>query len=253
MSEKELPLTDAPNKEGAADSTHSDGAAASTDPQEETQAQLKEAYERARDDLRATADRLKNEIENIDAEEISKSATAWIKENPGLSFALVVGAGIIAGKAISSLTQPDPPPSLRDRVLSKTGEFSSSARSAASVAADRFSQEAKVQGEHLANRLHEAKGSMNSNAHVLGQLLAEQAGHLGDSASDKTNQVISSFTNAAERAADSLQVAAKDLAKSAKKYKKSTPKGFFPFMQASKTLVSAFIIKQLSDWVRKRG
>ena len=252
MSEKELPLTDTPNNKGAAGSSGTEGAAV-PDAEEITQQHLKEAYERARDDLRATAERLKAEIENIDAEEISKSATVWIKENPALAFALVVGAGIVAGKAISSLSSPEPPPTLRDRMVNKTGELSHSAKNAASYAADRLSQQAKVQGEHLASRLHEAKGTMGNNANLLGQLLAEQANHLGDSATVKTNQVISSFTNAAERAADSLHVAAKDLAKSAKKYKKSTPKGFFPFMQAAKTLVSAFIFKQLSDWVRKRG
>ena len=252
MSEKELPITDAPNAGGAADSSKA-GNTASPGSDEGSQEHLKEAYERAREDLRATAERLKAEIENIDAEEISKSATAWIKENPGLAFTLVVGAGILAGKAISSLSRPEPPPSLRDRMLSKTGELSSTAKNAASYATDRLSQQAKSQGEHLVNRLHEAKGSVGNNAHLLGELLAEQANQLGVSASDKTNQVISSFTNAAERAADSLHVAAKDLSKSAKKYKKSTPQGFFPFMQAAKTLVSAFIFKQLSDWVRKRG
>ena len=252
MSEKELPLTDKPNKEGPADTANANNA---TSPgiEEDTQQHLKEAYERARDDLRATAERLKAEIENIDAEEISQSATVWIKENPGLAFALVVGAGILAGKAITSLSRPVQPPSIRDRVLSTTGELSNSAKNAASLAAVKLSQQAKVQGEHLANKMHEAKGTVGNNAHLLGQLLAEQANNLGVSASDKTNQLLSSFTNAAEQAADSLHVAAKDLSKSAKKYKKSTPQGFFPFMQAAKTLVSAYIFKQLSDWVRKRG
>ena len=252
MSEKELPLTDAPNKAGAADANNAEQANM-TGSDDDTQKHLKEAYERAREDLRATAERLRAEIEHIDAQEISKSTTAWIKENPALSFALVVGAGILAGKAISSLSQPEPPPTLRNRVLTKTGALSNSAKSAAAAAADKLSQQAKLQGGQLANRLHDAKGTMGNNAHLFGQLLAEQAGHLGESASDKTNHIISSFTNAAERAADSLHVAAKDLSKSAKKYKKSTPQGFFPFMQAAKTLVSAFIFKQLSDWVRKRG
>lgn len=252
MSEKEIPLSDAPSKDGANESSKTQGAAV-PNPEEETHKHLKEAYERARDDLKATAERLKEEIEHIDAEEISKSATAWIKENPGLAFAVVVGAGIVAGKAISSLSRPTPPPTLRERMLSRTGEFSDTAKTAAAIAADKLSQQAKMQGEHLAHRLHDVKGAMGSNAQVLGQLLADQANTLGGSASEKTNQLISSFSTAAERAADSLHVAAKDLAKSAKKHKKSTPQGFFPFMQAAKTLVSAFIFKQLSDWVRKRG
>ena len=252
MSEKELPLTDASLKEGADNINDAQGAAhPGTD--EETHKQLKEAYERAREDLKATAERLKTEIENIDTEEIGHSVTTWIKDNPGLAFALVVGAGIVAGKAISSLSSSEPPPSLRNRVMSRTGELSQSAKSAASVAADKLSQQAKVQGELLANRLHDTKDVMGTNAHALGQILASQANTLGDSASVKTNQMISSFSSAAERAADSLHVAAKDLAKSAKKYKKSKPSGFLPFMNAAKTVVSAFILKQLSDWVRTRG
>ena len=247
MSEKESPLTDSPEKEVISDTQSSSNA------EELDRQHLKEAYERAREDLKATAERLKTEIENIDAEEISQSATAWIKENPALAFALVVGTGIVVGKAITSLSKPEPAPTLRDRVKAGTDQFSQSAKHAASIAADRLSEQAKLQGSHIASKLHEARGSLNNNASTLGNILNDQAHHLGEVASAKTNHIITSFSDAAERAADSLHDAAKDLSKSAKKYKKSTPKGFVPFAQATKTLISAYVLKQLSDWIRKRG
>ena len=78
MSEKESPLTDSPEKEVKSE------APASSEAEELNRQHLQEAYERAREDLKATAERLKQEIENIDAEEISQSATMWIKENPAL-------------------------------------------------------------------------------------------------------------------------------------------------------------------------
>ena len=247
MSEKESPLTDTPD-EGVASENQSPA-----DADELNRQHLKEAYERAREDLKATAERLKTEIENIDAEEISQSTTLWIKENPALALALVVGAGIVVGKAVTSFSKPAPPPSLRDRVKAGTENISLSARNAANIAADRLSEKAKVQGAHLASRLQDVKGNLNENAASFGNILNDQAHQLSEVASVKTNHIISSFSDAAERAADSLHVAAKDLSKSAKKYKKGSPKGIVPFAQASKTLISAYVLKQLSDWIRKRG
>ena len=157
------------------------------------------------------------------------------------------------GKAITSLSKPKPAPTLKDRVRVGSEHLSQSARNAANRAADRLSEKAKIQGAHLATRLHEVKGNLSENASSFGHILNDQAHHLSEAASEKTNHIISSFSDAAERAADSLHIAAKDLSKSAKKYKKSAPKGVVPFAKATKTLVSAYVIKQLSDWIRKRG
>ena len=217
------------------------------------QERLKEAYERAREDLKVTAERLKSEIDKIDTEEISRSTTAWIKENPGLSFFIAIGIGIAAGKVVSSMVKSDPPPSLRDRMAAKTGHLAHSAKYAAGYAADRLSEQMKGKGEEVAHRIHDLKGNLNTNAEVLGSTLAEHASHLGVSANEKTNQILTSFTEAAEKAADSLHVAARDLSKSAKKYKKSNVNSSSSLIQAAKTIFSAFIFKHLSDWIRNRA
>ena len=253
MSDKETPLKEESKEtiaNTAAKTAGSDPAASPTGADDAAEQQLlKEAYERAREDLKVTADRLKREIDNIDTEALGQSTSNWIRENPGLSFLIAVSVGMVAGKAISTWVKSDPPPTMRQRVAQKTGHIANSARFAAGQAADRLSKEARLKREKVHEQLNALKGSVDNE--LLGQLLAEHAQQFGTVANEKTQHVLTHFTDAAERAADSLHVAAKDLSKSAKKYKKSNTNTVNSLTQAAKTILSAYVFKRLSDWFKK--
>ncbi len=262
MAKKQQPATDQPPEEVP---TESPATAAAEQPAEsEAPAndesdmlnELREAYEQARTELKQTSDKLRSELKKIDIEEAGEKAKTWVKENPGLAFFLAVGAGMLVGRAITKAVEPPPPPRLTDRVRDKSSYLADSARQLAGDTMDRLSTQAAVTGEQMADRVrsgvHSAKGAALEQAGVLGEVVNRRAGELGATAAEKTDELISSFSDAAERAADSLQVAARDLSKSMRKHKRA-PKNFIEaVMHTAKTVVGAFVFKRLSDWLRER-
>ncbi len=245
-------MTDTPKEEEAAH----EGASSETPSAEEqasVQHEVKEAYEKARDELKATAERLRKEIDQIDTQKIGKSVTTFIQENPGLSLFLALGAGIVAGKVIANMTKEDPPPTLSERVRANTERLAQSARHAAGEAAGRLAVEAREKGGQVGQQLHTVRDSLHARAGSIGTTLSEHAGQLSESATQRANTMISLFSDAAERAADSLHDAAKDLSKSARKYKKASTNTVGSLSQAAKTIFSAYVFKLLSDWIRKRA
>ncbi len=214
--------------------------------------ELREAYEQARIDLKQTSDRLRSEINKIDLEEAGEAAKTWVKDNPGLAFFMAVGAGMFVGRALTKALEPPPPPSFSQRAREKSSHLSNATRQFAGDAVDRFSAQAASAGEQMADRVRAARGSIYDRAGSLGDLINQRAGDLGHVANEKTSELISSFSDAAERAADSLQVAATDLSKSVKKQKSEASSLYESLLQSAKTVFSAFVFKRISDWIRTR-
>ncbi|MEM8485495.1 MAG: hypothetical protein AAF564_08085 [Bacteroidota bacterium] len=214
--------------------------------------ELREAYEQARVDLKQTSDRLRSEINKIDLEEAGDAAKTWVKDNPGLAFLMAVGAGMVVGRALTKALEPPPPPSLSQRARQKSSYLTNSARQFAGDTVDRFSAQAAAAGEQMADRVRSTRGSIYDRAGSLGDLINQRAGDLGHVANEKTGEIISSFSDAAERAADSLQVAATDLSKTIKKQKGEASSLYESLLQSAKTVFSAFVFKRISDWIRTR-
>ena len=224
----------------------------SGDEPQDTIEDVREAYENAAGELKEAAERLRDEIKNIDLEKVGDSAKTWVKENPSLAFFLAVGAGMLVGRALTKAFEPPPPPSLSDRVQRRAQALGGSVRHFAGDTADRLSRHAHEAGEHVADRLRDVRGAVNERRGNWSDLISHHAGDLGASASEKTSELVASFSDAAERAADSLQVAARDLSKSIKKRKKSPENFLDALAHAAKTVFGAFIFKRLSDWIRER-
>ena len=214
--------------------------------------ELREAYEQARIDLKQTSDRLRSELNKIDLEEAGETAKTWVRENPGLAFFMAVGAGMFVGRALTKALEPPPPPSFSQRAREKSSYLSNSARQFAGDAVDRLSAQATAAGEQMADRVRTTRGSIYDRAGALGDLINQRAGDLGHVANEKTGEIISSFSDAAERAADSLQVAATDLSKTIKKQKGEASSLYDSLLQSAKTVFSAFVFKRISDWIRTR-
>lgn len=221
-----------------------------TQSDQELMDELRDSYEKAREELRRSADKLRTEINKFDMEEAGDKARTWVKENPGLAFFMAVGAGMLVGRALTKAFET-PPPTFSERARKQSGILAQSARKAAGDVVDRLSVHASSAGEQMADKMRVMRGSVSERAEGLGDLLHQRAGELGQTASVKTNELISSFSSAAERAADSLQEAAQGLTESVKNQK--SPAGFVEaFMQTARTVFSAFVFKRLSDWVRER-
>ncbi len=214
--------------------------------------ELRESYEQARIDLKQTSDRLRNELNKIDLEEAGETAKTWVRENPGLAFLMAVGAGMFVGRALTKALEPPPPPSFSRRAREKSSFLTNSARQFAGDTVDRLSAQAASAGEQMADRVRNTRGSIYDRAGSLGDLINQRAGDLGHVANAKTSEIISSFSDAAERAADSLQVAATDLSKTVKKQKGEASSLYESLLQSVKTVFSAFVFKRISDWVRTR-
>lgn len=241
MSKEEQPETEASKEQTSSDQQT-----------EDMLDELRDAYEKARIDLKETTDKLRAEIRKIDVEEAGDKAKAWVKENPGLAFFMAVGAGMLVGRALTKAMEPPPPPSLVDRARSKSSYLADSARQFAEGAVDRLSTHAAVAGEQVADRVRNARGTVYDRAGAIGETLNKRASAVGDTASEKAEELMSSFSDAAERAADTLQVAARDLAKSVKKQKKSPQNLYEAALHTVRTVFGALVFKRLSDWLRER-
>ena len=213
---------------------------------------MRDAYESAAGELKEAAEKLRSEIKNIDVQEVGDSAKTWVKENPGLAFFLAVGAGMLVGRALTKAIEPSPPPGLADRARRRANDIAETARHYAGDTANRLSQHAYETGEQVADRVRDFRDSANDRRGILGDVISRRAGDLGNVATEKAAGLMSSFSDAAERAADSMQLAARDLSKSIKK-RKGTPENFLDAMShAAKTVLGAFVFKRLSDWIRER-
>ncbi len=214
--------------------------------------EVRQAYERARTDLKETTDRLRTELKNIDVEQVGESAKNWVKENPGLAFFLAVGAGMLAGRAITKALEPPPPPSFRERARQSTSRWADSARHLADDTQDRLARQAMDAGAQVADRVKSVRGTLHDRTSNLTDVLQQRTNDLSSIATEKAGDLIASFSDAAERAADSLQYAARDLSKSIKKKKKTQLGLWESLAQASKTVFGAFVFKRLTDWIRER-
>ncbi len=261
MAKKKEPATDQPAEVTAPqDSTRQDSAPQESVTPESTAEEkegdmlheLRDAYEQARVDVKQTTYKLRSELSKIDVEEAGQAAKTWVKDNPGLAFFMAVGAGMLVGRALTKALEPAPPPSLSERARRRSNALADSARHFAGEAVDSLSTHAASAGEHMADRVRTARGSVYDKAGSLSELINQRAGDLGATASEKTGEIISSFSDAAERAADSLQVAALDLSKTIKKNKKTPQSLYESLMNTAKTVFGAFVFKRVSDWIRER-
>lgn len=214
--------------------------------------EVREAYQTAVNELKEATNRLRTEIQKIDMEQVGESAKDWVKENPGLALFLAIGAGMLVGRAVTKALEPPPPPRLSERARRHAYELAGTTRRMAGDTAERLSRHAHDVGEQVADRLHELRHTVHDRGEAFGERIARRAGDLGSLASEKTDHLVASFTNAAERAADSLQVAARDLSKSLKKRRKSPENFLDALTYAAKTVFGAYVFTRLSDWIRER-
>ncbi len=241
MAKKDQSVTEQPEQDSA-----------ESQDQGELLHELRDAYEQARVDLKQTTNKLRNDLAQIDFEEAGDKAKTWVKENPGLAFFVAVGAGMLFGRALTKALEPPPPPTLSERAKARSNYLVDSARQFAGDTVDRLSTHASSAGEHFADRVRTARGSVYDKAGSLGGLINERANDLGAVATEKTGELISSFSDAAERAADSLQVAARDLSKTMKRQKAAPQSLYETLVHSVKTVFGAFVFKRISDWLRER-
>ncbi len=213
--------------------------------------EAREAYERARDELSETAERLREEISSIDAQQVADNAKTWVKENPGLSVLLAVGAGILLGKAVSDVMRKDPP-TLSERLRSESGRLLHDARRYAGRTGASVSRRVEETGEHLAEHARALGDQVQRQASLLSDQIAEQRGELTSEGMRRTQDWIASVSGSAERAARSLQDAARDLSSSASQRIPDRLPAWDGLSNIVKSIFGAVAFKKISDWIKER-
>ncbi len=203
---------------------------------------LQQTFEKAQQQLSGAVTRLREEAANVDFEGARTRAKSWVEENPTLSVAAAIGAGLLIGKALGSALTPEPP-TLKKRALKQ---------------AARVQRYASDLSEELAQRAARAGGAIAAGGAVAAAAAsrkAQQVGHVvAENAADLGGRVV----GYAEEVLDDVQGATKDtrkqFKKKTKKARKQADRGIDfagSLLDAARTAVAAVVVKKITDWTRR--
>lgn len=225
--------------------------------------ELTNAYNRARDELNEAIRNVRTELSRIDIDQARRRATSWVDENPTLAVFLGIGAGILAGRALSSAMHPEPPPlperaRRRAELLAREGgeyasglgaviatqiaravheagdagafaakrggEVAESVGKKARTLGDDVSHRAEKVGKELSKRAEKAGRDISKKAERAGRDASYRARELGDTLSTRADDFADTLTLGASRSFHELEDAAHDLSKTIKKKSKTAKK-----------------------------
>lgn len=222
-------------------------------------------YDRARRELNEAVQTLRAEVAQLDLAQTRARAERWVDENPTLTLFLGIGAGLLAGRLLSSAFRPAPPPPLHVRARHRAGDLAeqamgfasgmgavvaSQAARAAHQARDtgtRVSHQAAIFGEELARR-----------AEAAGAAFSERTDDWTDVVSHRASEAVHAASEAARRSADQLHDASGDARKHLRKQSKKVRRQVHTGLQfadtvaaAARTAVAAVVIKKVNDFIKK--
>ncbi len=204
--------------------------------------QLNETFEKAQKQITDTVARLREEAANVDFDQARVRARSWVEENPTLSVAIAVGAGLLVGKALGSALTPEPP-TLKKRALKQAQRVQ---RYAVDLGGD-LAHRAALAGGALAAGGAAAASAASHKAQQVGHVVTERAADVGGRVATYTDGVL-----------DTMQDATKDtrkqLKKKTKKARKSAEHGIDfagALVDTARTAVAAVVVKKITDWTRK--
>jgi len=240
--------------------------------------ELTRAYERARDELNEAVRTLRAELAKIDLEQARARARTWIDENPTLAVFLGVGAGILAGRLLSSAFRPEPPPvSVRarkraDRWIGEAGDYAGElstalayhlgkAAKAAGEAGDYVAHHGADVADRVARRARQAGEDLSRRAEHLGHEFSHRASVAGRDVSKRTEDAAHALAASTSRSVHELEEAAEDLAKTLKKKSKAVRKKVgkggsnshgLPdtALSAAQAALAATVVKKVNDWMK---
>ena len=225
--------------------------------------ELTNAYNRARDELNEAIRNVRAELARIDFDQARRRATSWVDENPTLAVFLGIGAGILAGRALSSAMHPEPPPlperaRRRAQLLAREGgeyagdlgaviakqiaraiheagdagafaakrggEVAESVGRKARTIGDDVSHKAEKVGKDLSKRAEKAGRDLSKKAERAGRDASHHARELGGTLSTRADDLADALTLGASRSFHELEDAAHDLSKTIKKKSKTARK-----------------------------
>lgn len=200
------------------------------------------AYERARQEMNEAVRALRAEIERIDLAQARARVQSAVEQNPTLAVFLGIGAGILLGRALSQALRPAPPP-LRVRARRNAMDLAEQARGfAAGIGA--------VIAQQAASAAHEAQKQgaiVSKHARVLGDEVARRAHEAGVILADRTGDWSERISEAAHDVQKSVQKKAKQVRKKVgrkRTFAEAT-------MDALGTAAAAVALERVSKWIKK--
>lgn len=203
---------------------------------------LQQTFEKAQQQLSSAVAKLREEASNVDFDQARVRAKTWVEENPTLSVAVAVGAGLLIGKALGSALTPEPP-TFKKRAYKQAQRMQ---HLAAGLSEDLAQRAARAGGAVLAGTTA-AAAVASRKAQEVGHVVAEGAQNLSHRAVDYAEDVL-----------DQVQDVTKD---GRKQFKKKTKKArrqaehrldfAGSLLDAARTAVAAVVVKKITDWTRK--
>ncbi len=291
MEEQDKAGVDQPYPDGnvRAESTGDESAEESSAARRRQLDELTQAYERARDELNDAVRSLRAEVARIDLEQARTRARSWVDENPVLAVFIGVGAGIVAGRLLSTAFHSEPK-TLSDRARYRADELrgraggladelgaalayqlSRAARSAGDAGgyvahrgadvAETVSKRAREVGEDVSERARHAGKEFSRRAENVGRDVSRRTIHWSEDASRRAEEIAEGLADSTAHSVRVLEEAtdelSKTLKKSSKKARKKAKKRADRGLQfsdtvanAARTAVAAVVVKKVSDWMR---
>lgn len=182
--------------------------------------ELTDAYNRARDELNDAVRIVREELARVDFDQARRRARSWVDENPTLAVFLGMGAGILAGRLLSSAMHPEPPPlseraRRRAQVLAREGgEYAGDFSSMLAKQIARAVHEAGDAGAFAAKRGGEVAETVGRRARTLGDDVSHRAEKAGKDLSKRAEKAGRDLSKRAERAGRDASFRARDLSES---------------------------------------
>lgn len=203
---------------------------------------LQETFDRAQQQLSSAVTRIREEASNMDLDGARVRAKTWVEENPTLSVALAVGAGLLLGKALGSALTPEPP-TFKKRALKQAHRMQ---RYATDLSGE-LAQKAALAGGAVLAGTTAAATVASRKAQEVGHVVAEGAQHLGHRAVDYAEGVL-------DQVQDVTKDGRKQFKKKSKKARRQAEHGLDfagSLLDAARTATAAVVVKKITDWTRK--
>lgn len=215
-------------------------------------------------------------------ERVGSRAKTWVEENPTLAVFLAVGAGMLAGRVLTGVFTPKPPPlsvQLKRRgrnLLGRAQGVGSDLADRAALAGGVLAHQAARRGREFAHHAgavsqdvskkaakqarkaqKEAAFYASEAAHKasdFGDVLQHQAEVLSAAATQRAAELGDQFAHLAEEAYDAISHKAENVAHDISGRVKETADSSFSVLEAIlntiKTAVVAVAVKKITGWIR---
>jgi ElaB/YqjD/DUF883 family membrane-anchored ribosome-binding protein len=211
---------------------------------------------------------LRAEVARLQMDEARGRLRQWIRDNPTLAIFLATGAGIVAGRLITTALTPSPPPPLPERVRKQVQTLAEAARRQAQEAGEGVSRQAAAArrqadrtrkaaegraaeaGERLRQQARNWSTAVADRATALQDQASAQAESFGASLSQEAEGVRSSITDKAARASKTLESSAQGITDTADKVQSGYKAAKFG-AKVAKLVFALLVAKKGTKWIRK--